>query len=61
VFDAAGRVVYDLSRSMSNTALSGSVTWSGYDQSGRQVPAGVYFVRLESGGQQQAEKVILTQ
>jgi hypothetical protein len=61
VYDATGRVVNDLSRNLSNAALSGMITWSGKNQSGGPVPAGVYFIRLSSGSLQHTEKVILTQ
>ncbi|HEX7321158.1 MAG TPA: T9SS type A sorting domain-containing protein [bacterium] len=61
VYDAAGRVVNDLSRNLSSAAVSGMITWPGKDQSGRPVSAGIYFIRLSSGGLQQTAKVILTQ
>lgn len=39
--------------------LSNSVIWDGTDDSGRKLPPGVYFVRLETGEYRQTEKVIL--
>ncbi len=37
----------------------GSVCWDGCDDAGRRLPAGVYFVRLESGDFKQVEKAVL--
>jgi flagellar hook assembly protein FlgD len=35
------------------------ITWEGTDNNGQKVPAGVYFVRLESGDDKEVKKVIL--
>jgi hypothetical protein len=35
------------------------VVWDGADDSGRRLPAGIYFIRLESDGFKETEKVIL--
>jgi hypothetical protein len=43
VFDLAGRLVRTLARS---AAESGSLTWDGLDERGREMPAGIYMVRL---------------
>ena len=43
VVDVAGRVVRRL------TAVGARVTWDGSDESGRGVPAGVYFARSADG------------
>ena len=46
-FDAAGRLV----RTAWEGSLDGhdiSITWDGCDQSGREAPAGIYLVRVES-------------
>jgi len=53
IYDATGRLV------KSFLLPTSSVEWNGTDDSGRILPAGVYFVRLESEGFKQVEKVIL--
>jgi photosystem II stability/assembly factor-like uncharacterized protein len=55
--DVAGRAVAEL---WSGTAAAGSheVTWSGRDVAGRPVPAGVYFARLEAGGEVRTAKIL---
>ncbi len=52
IFDAAGRLVKSFS-------LPTSVEWNGTDDLGRRVPAGVYFVRLETENAKLTEKAIL--
>lgn len=57
VFDATGRRV----RTLINGALgvgTHDIRWDGADDRGITVPAGLYFVRLHSGGQAVARKVI---
>ncbi len=35
-----------------------SITWNGLDQTRKQVPAGVYFARLEFAGQTRTRKML---
>jgi hypothetical protein len=57
IYDATGRLVRQWDyRTM---RLSDCVVWNGTDDAGHRLPAGVYFVRLETGGFKQVEKVIL--
>jgi hypothetical protein len=58
VYDAAGMVVTSLwnaSRSRGQYVTH----WSGLAANGRQVPAGVYFVKLESGDTRLTQKLII--
>jgi len=58
VFDTRGRLV----RTLVNEDLAAGqheITWSGDDQHGRPVASGVYFYRLESGGQQAGRRMLL--
>ena len=63
--DASVRV-YDLRGALVRTVASGplpagarTIRWSGDDGSGLPVPAGVYLIRLESGGTAAARKVVV--
>jgi len=55
-----GRLVRDLSQNLILGIVNNksSLDWYGDDSSGRKVPAGVYFVRLEAEGYARVEKVI---
>ncbi|MEO0226888.1 MAG: M14 family zinc carboxypeptidase [candidate division WOR-3 bacterium] len=59
IYDVSGRVVrsFNLESSIQNQVSS--VVWDGTDDSGRRLPAGVYFVRLEAGDFKKVEKAIL--
>jgi hypothetical protein len=59
IFDAAGRLVRSYSLPSACSLVPGVITWHGDDDLGRRVPAGVYFVRLEAGGEKWTEKAIL--
>jgi flagellar hook assembly protein FlgD len=50
VFDLRGRLVATL---VDEIVAAGrhEVTWNGRDDSGRELPSGVYLSRLEAGGQ----------
>uniref|UniRef100_A0A7C4XV28 T9SS type A sorting domain-containing protein n=1 Tax=candidate division WOR-3 bacterium TaxID=2052148 RepID=A0A7C4XV28_UNCW3 len=56
IYDAAGRLVRCLTLDAKRLT---PVVWDGTDDSGRRLPAGIYFLRLESDGFKETEKVIL--
>jgi len=53
IFDVAGRRIRTV------TVLGGVVTWNGKDDAGRDVPAGVYWVRVSDGVSTRARKIVL--
>ena len=55
IYDVSGRLV----NSFALRDTPSAIRWSGTDQNGRAVPAGIYFIRLQVGDIRQAEKVIL--
>jgi flagellar hook assembly protein FlgD len=58
VFDAAGRRV----RSLAEGAFAPgkhSLKWDGRDADGHLAPTGLYFMRLESGGQAITQKTVI--
>lgn len=57
VFDVAGR---RLARLADGTYAAGrnDVVWNGRDEAGRRVAAGVYLVRLETGGRPETRRVV---
>lgn len=59
VFDVQGRRVAQL---VDRTFAGGphTTTWNARDESGRQLPGGVYFVVMESEGRRHSQKVVLT-
>ena len=58
VFDVAGRRVTTLFDG-AQSAGPGSATWNGRDVRGRNVAAGVYFVRVQAAGEMQTKRVVL--
>ena len=58
VYDVSGRKVAGLAQ---GTELAGRhvVRWDGRNASGRPLPAGIYFVRLNLPGHQEARKIVL--
>ncbi len=61
VYDVAGRLVKRLldSQRISNSDFSVSSFWDGRDDSGIQLPGGVYILRMEAGRSVATEKLIL--
>jgi hypothetical protein len=59
IYDVAGRRV----RELYNLSVFGgqiiTMTWDGLDDNGRKVSAGVYFMRIEAGTQEQVRKVVI--
>ncbi len=58
IYDVTGRLVKDFPRLTLNIERS-TVLWDGSDDSGRRLPAGVYFMRLEAGDYKKVEKAVL--
>jgi photosystem II stability/assembly factor-like uncharacterized protein len=56
IYDATGRLVRQFNHL---TNYQSSIIWDGTDDSGRRLPAGIYFVRVESDEFKETEKVIL--
>ena len=58
VYDAAGRRVATV---LEATMPAGrrTVTWNGRDRRGHSVPAGMYFAKLEAGGEAQVRKIVV--
>lgn len=59
VIDVTGRLVSVLSEGRVAPYERRRVTWSGRDPAGRPLPNGVYFVRLEAGGESAVRRVVL--
>lgn len=59
IYDAAGRLIRDLSAQLSATGNPSSLAWNGRDASGRTVPSGIYFVKLDWATAQTVSKAIL--
>lgn len=58
VYDATGRKIRDLADDAKEPGYY-TVTWNGIDNLGREVPAGVYFVKFTTGDYRYVEKTIL--
>jgi len=59
VYDAAGRVVRTLLADQEREAGEHDVRWDGSDDAGRETAAGIYFVKIEAGGNLAVSKVVL--
>ena len=59
VFDVSGRVVRALCDGFQPVGRY-SVTWDGTAGNGQRVPAGVYFYRLDAGGQRLVKKAVIS-
>ncbi|MCK4941807.1 T9SS type A sorting domain-containing protein, partial [candidate division WOR-3 bacterium] len=61
IYDVAGRLVRDFSEQLSVIGHPSSVKWDGYDDLGRKLAQGVYFVHLQAAGLEKVTKAILLQ
>ncbi|UCG30951.1 MAG: hypothetical protein JSV53_03505 [candidate division WOR-3 bacterium] len=59
ICDITGRLVADLSEQISVIGHQSSVKWNGTDNSGKRLPAGVYFVHAGSSSEERAIPVVL--
>jgi hypothetical protein len=57
IYDATGREVFASPRTMPYS-LHSTLIWEGTDQSGNKLPAGIYFVELNTGDKKISKKVI---
>jgi hypothetical protein len=61
IYDATGRMVRSLDPASSIENQVSSVIWNGTDTRGRRLPAGVYFVTLNTDTQSATQKIILVE
>jgi flagellar hook assembly protein FlgD len=54
IYDVSGKLIKQF-RDISDQ----KITWSGIDDSGKKVPAGIYFIEVTDGGVQLTRKVVL--
>jgi len=59
IYDVSGRIVKSFNLESCIMYHESVISWDGTDDSGRKLPSGVYFVRLESDNFKKTEKVIL--
>jgi len=57
IYDITGRMVKSFA--LSPMPYANKVTWTGDDEAGRAVAAGVYFVKLTADGKETVEKAVL--
>ncbi len=60
IFDTTGRLIRSFVLPTAYSLLP-TVVWDGTDQTGRMVPAGVYFIVLSAGEQNRVQKIIKIQ
>lgn len=58
IYDITGNLVRQLPLTTVNPSLCASGTWQGQDDSGNQLPAGVYFCRLKVDDQAVTKKIV---
>jgi hypothetical protein len=61
IFDITGRLVKDFSGQSSMTGNQSSVTWHGRDERDRRLPAGIYFIQLDTETHSETQKIILVE
>ncbi len=59
IYDVTGRLVKDLTQLLNYQLPNNCVVWSGDDDSGRPLPAGIYFAHLNAGDYNETRTVIL--
>jgi hypothetical protein len=59
IYDASGKLVRALVRERDVSAGVHHEAWNGRDDEGRQLPSGVYFYRLEVGGEVLTKRMVL--
>ena len=57
IYDATGRLVYDMANQHSKPGIY-SINWNGKDNQGRKLAAGIYFFKLQTPSEQYLKKLI---
>jgi hypothetical protein len=60
IYDITGRLVKTFTFPSALSPMPSALCWDGTDQSGRAVPAGVYFAAFEAGKRKLVQKLVLT-
>ncbi len=61
IFDAAGRLVKNLSLPTAYSLVPTVIFWDGQDLNGKKLASGIYFIHMEIGNQRAVKKVILVE
>ncbi len=59
IYDISGKLIKELSSELGSGIID-HVSWNGTDQTGHQVPAGVYFIQVESDMKAFTKKIVKT-
>jgi CubicO group peptidase (beta-lactamase class C family) len=59
IYDASGRLVKSFNLESKIENQGSAISWRGDDDAGRELPCGVYFVKLTSGEFEETKKVLL--
>lgn len=59
ILDVGGRAVRTFAGGEAQAAGSHEVAWDGRDESGADLPAGIYFARLQAGGLERTRRIAL--
>lgn len=59
IHDAAGRLVRTLLSGTPFAAGRHRIAWDGRDRAGREVPAGVYLIRLRAAGNERSDPTVV--
>jgi hypothetical protein len=59
IYDATGRLVKDLTQLLNYQLPNNQIIWSGNDDSGRQLPGGVYFLKLQGSNHTEMKKFVI--
>ncbi len=59
IYDAAGRLVKNLSVSCAYSLVPSVISWHGRDDQNRRLPSGVYFLKFEAGDYEETKKLLL--
>jgi hypothetical protein len=59
IYDVSGCIVKDFILPKTHSSVPAFVSWDGKDNAGKQVPSGVYFLKIKVGDYTETEKLLL--